>query len=241
MQGYLLKRCETEKKAIMKLFKTSVLGLLILSLNLIYSCSDEIEQNHSKFDFKAFETYKEVDFVTIPTEMWQEVDPLLKFQKITDLVNTELKTDLEVNALDRSYLRKQEQKEEVNIADFLNENDLFLIEIFKRDLKERDFDFAMQNFEIETQNLGLDSGEFLKYNKIANLLQLLYHKDPEFFDSPKSDKFARGGNPCRDAIISYSFATLGLASCGVNPVLCYFAIANKVRTFKNMVDACQQK
>ncbi len=225
----------------MKLFKTSVLGLLILSLNLVYSYSDEIEQSPSKFDFKAFETFKEVDFVTIPTEMWREDDPILKFQNITDLVNTKLNTNLEVNALDLSYLRKQEQKEEVNIEDFLNDNDLFLITIFKRDLKEKNFDFALNNFEVEVQNLGLDSGNFLRYNKIANLLKLLHHKDPKFFDSSKSNKFAKGGDPCRDAIISYSFATLGLASCGVNPVLCYFAIANKVRTFKNMIDACQEK
>ena len=46
--------------------------------------------------------------------------------------------------------------------------------------------------------------------------------------------------PCQDAVISYAFATLGLASCGAVPILCYFAIANKVRTFKNMIKNCKK-
>lgn len=234
---------------ILKKFRNPNLSLLLVLLILFASCNQEdlSASEDLSFNYKTFESYKSESFkVQIPENINNLENNSEKYSKIINIINTELGSNLYITELDEKYLTESVSKQNVEFIskEYLNETDIKLINSLKKDFNKVDFDTAIKRFENSVLKLNLSETEIGKYNAFANVLKLLNNQDEKIFSSINSKNLsAKELSNCGDATLSYTLATLGLAACGATgpaaPLFCGIAIANKVRTFRNMIKACK--
>lgn len=228
---------------ILKTLRKPYLAVIMSTIFLFTACTSNSDLTKQSFDYEAYNTYKGNQFkVTIPDNINNQEDSREKYIEISNIINNQLGTDLSLTVLDEQYLNNAQNRNAQNNfyeSSYLSSTDLQLISQLESDLENNDFETAITNFESNVLALEISNDEFEKYNKIANVLKIAESQEPGLFVSNNQSGVAnRVADPCGDAIISYTFATLGLASCGAVPILCALAIANKIRTFKNMIEAC---
>ena len=214
------------------------LASFLAGLVLFVSCKQDalIENPEMSFNYEIFETYKGARFkVDISKNIFDMPEGQEKYQTIINVINQNLGSDISLTELDKNRIERvlSKDSEDISLDDLLNDTDKSLIADFENDLAQGDFDSALEKFEQNVLALEVDEVDFERYNEFANVIRLVESQEPGFFTE---GLFSR--DPCGDAILSYTLATLALASCGFVPILCYIAIANKIRTFKNMIDAC---
>lgn len=222
-------------------------AIFFSSLLLFISCSDTSSNinEERKFNYTTFKAFKGLEYkVSISEKVLLTHNSIEKYEKINQQINEELGSDIYFNDLDNSYLTNVITKSNVESFsnEYLNQTDLDLIQNLKGDIVNLGFDDAIKKFENNVMTLNLIETEFNKYNTFANVLKLLKEQEPNIFDNINQNYVTRVSSNCGDAILSYSLATLALAACGASgpaaPLLCGIAIANKIRTFRNMIQAC---
>lgn len=227
---------------ILKTLRQPYLAVIMSVFFLFSACTSNSDLTEQGFDYEAYNTYKGSQFkVNIPDNINNQEDSREKYIEISNIINNQLGTDLSLTILDEQYLSNAQSKNsQYNYeSSYLSSTDLQLISQLESDLENNDFETAISNFESNVLALEISNEEFEKYNTIANVLRIAESQEPGLFVSNSQSGVAnKAADPCGDAIISYTFATLGLASCGAVPILCALAIANKIRTFKNMIEAC---
>ena len=215
---------------------------------MFVSCSDTESNTEeiNKFNYATFEAFKGAEYkVSIPEKIQSANDDIEKYEIINQLINDKLGSDIFINKLDKSYLTNIVYKRNVESFsnEYLSQTDLDLVNSLKEDIGNLSFDDAINQFENNVIALNLSDSEFNKYNAYANVLKLLKEQEPSIFNN-YNQRYSAKASPCGDAILSYSLATLGLAACGATgpaaPLFCGIAIANKIRTFKNMIEACKE-
>lgn len=223
------------------------LGVLLSSLILFTSCnpSESINDTNIKsFNYDTYNSYKSIEYtVNISSEDINEPESRKKYSNIVNNINNHLGSSINLTKIDDSLIENYKNKGFNNddyLNTLLNENDKYLINKFENDLENFNVDIALVNLEKNVISLNISNEEFEKYNKFANIIKLIENQEPGFFNNATKKSYY-GKSPCSEAIISYTIATLGLASCGSVVILCGVAIANKIRTFRNMINACQQQ
>ncbi len=214
------------------------LASFLAGVVLFVSCKQEalIESPEMSFHYEIFETYRGARFkVDVPKNIFDMPEEQEKYQRIINIINQDLGSDISLTELDKNRIQSVvlKNRKAISLDDLLNNTDKNLIAEFENNLRQGDFDSALKKFEQNVLALKVDEVDFERYNEFANIIRLVESQEPGFFTK---GLFSR--DPCGDAILSYTLATLALGSCGFVPILCYIAIANKVRTFKNMIDAC---
>lgn len=220
-------------------------AVFISAIMLFVSCSDSdnsIEPN--TFDFNTFETYKNTNLkIGIPENVSNIVDLNNRYEQINLIINSELGSDIQLNELDQLYLNNYQFRSNNSELplNFLNENDLTLINSFENDLSLTNFNTAILNLQNNILALNLDNIEFQKYNYFVNVLLLLENQEPGILSNSNSYS-SRLASPCGEAIAAYSLATIGLSACWMTgpgaPLFCGAAIAAKVLAYRAMLRDC---
>ena len=243
----------------MNKYRNPYLAMVLVFFVLLNSCSETddnllvINQEEiNKFNYTTFETFKGPEYkVLIPDKIQLADESIEKYEKISQLINDKLGSDIFINELDENYLRSGIHSGNVRFftSIYLNQTDRKLLTALEKDLANLNFDDAINQCENNVTTLSLSEIEFKKYNAYANILKVLKVQEPNRFDSYNNpdSRIMRFEmlHSCGDAVLSYTLATLGLAACGAAtgpaaPLFCAIAIANKIRTFKIMIESCRE-
>ncbi|WP_106794212.1 hypothetical protein [Aquimarina sp. Aq78] len=234
---------------ILKSFRKPYFAILLSTLILFVSCEKSIiDPNESttfqsaksskienSFDYTIFKTLKQNSDITniLDTLSDKEVGDMgtaEKSENILKMVNSYYDTDI-VFPNDFHQITDSSQERILNISEkkgWINQNDINLINQFKKDMQNSDFNTAIANYENTVLRLKLNNEEFAKKNNIANAFKTINYYNPEIFSKVDS---------CFGAIVTLVVATFGLLSC-VTVVACGFAIVGYTFSYINYQEQC---
>jgi len=230
---------------IINILRKPYLIMFLVPLMLFISCSQNHEPiaNKKAFNYKAFNTYKELNLnIYIPSDIADITDEAEKYKNIINLINEKFDSNLSLNSLDYKYLNDSDNKLNKISKEslFLNSTDIDLLDKFESDLLKYNFQTALSLFEESVISLDLDESEFGKYNQFANVVSLMENAEPGIL----TKKYYKTASDCGEAIAAYSLATIGLAGCGLTgpaaPLVCGVAIAGKVLALRAMIRDCKK-
>lgn len=230
----------------LKFLRNASFSVFLSTILLCISCSENsnsIEPN--TFNFNTFETYKNTNLkIGIPENILNNKDINNRYEQINLIINTKLGSDIRLNDLDKLYLINYhfEGNNSKLPLNFLNENDLILINSFENDISLTNFNTAISNLKNNILLLKLNDIEFQKYNYFVNVLLLIENQEPGIISNSKNYSY-RLANPCDESIAAYSLATIGLSACWMTgpsaPLFCGAAIAAKVLAYRAMIRDCK--
>lgn len=229
---------------IIKFLRKPYLSVVMASIFLFMSCNqydtlDTIAVN--KFDYSAFEKLKSKSDVI--NKIVQSVKQKISINKSESVleVNTLLLNEINVEFGTELILpdevleistKDMDSKEIIKIAlenNWMNQEDVELIESFGEDIQTKGFDIAVENYENIVEALTLTSEEFSEKNSFLNGIKIMEYDNPELFDGSTN----RGWLRCLLATIVLAAAIGGatggcatILACGLALTGLYFALDN---------------
>lgn len=212
---------------ILKFSRRPYLSIFMASLILFVSCSEgavaEIKQS---FNYKSFDLYKSTNhyknIIKSLSKSNLSKSTILEQKKlIVKEVNNELNTELHIPeiALDLSINMNPEEIYTVGLSNnWINQQDVGLVEKFGNDLQTFGFEIAIRNYEDTVINLNLSDTEFARKNAFLNIIKTINYENPLMFQESsssleKSNLQMRSWWRCALAITALVAATASLSAC----------------------------
>jgi hypothetical protein len=217
---------------ILKPFRRPYFAMLLSSLILFMSCEQSISENAKEnFDYSVYKEFSKLNFNN--NNSFNKSSIITSERLRLDNINSEFNT--EINFSDDFLLlikKSPEEIEETAISNgWLNENDIYLLNEFESDLRDSNFENALQNFEENVLSLNLSENELNDKILAANALMSLNDESPGIFESNGTSW------GCIRAIAALTISSVALASCATG-VACALAVTAWIVSYATYLDNC---
>lgn len=243
--------------------KNQILSIIsaITILFVVISCStepDNKQQLNNEFDYSIYENNKLqlhslVNRINDKTYRSESISKLEQATITINEINEEFNSNLELNNLDLDVINSNninENWEEFYLNNgYIEQQQIDLINQFKMDVVQTDFNNAISNLESSILELNLNDRQFQEYNLFINTLYIMndYFVNYESLGTKttvlareKPSWFADAG--CAVAVAANAVATYGLVACAIpnptSPAGCTVAVVGKALSFAGIIFGC---
>jgi len=243
--------------------KNQILSIIsaITILFVVISCStepDNKQQLNNEFDYSIYENNKLqlhslVNRINNKTYRYESISKLEQATITINEINKEFNSNLELNNLDLDVINSNninENWEEFYLNNgYIEQQQIDLINQFKIDVVQTDFNNAISNLESSILELNLNDRQFQEYNLFINTLYIMndYFVNYESLGTKttvlareKPSWFADAG--CAVAVAANAVSTYGLVACAIpnptSPAGCTVAVVGKVLSFAGIIFGC---
>lgn len=220
---------------ILKSLRKPYFALFLSSLILFISCEQYIPENQkTNFDYSLYEKFSElnINFNKVSNKNNTLTSERLRLDNINEKFNTN------INFSDEFLLLIEKEPSEIEetalLKGWLKENDIYLLDNFISDLKEANFNTALNNFENNVIDLGLNEIELNNKVITANAFRALYDENPAMFE-PGPNSWPDWA--CIRAALALGLASVGLALCATI-ILCGIAVTAWILAYATYINAC---
>lgn len=221
-----------------KFYGNPIFFLIIFFVSFLISCNEDVTETENKsFNYSVYNQFKTINF-RYGNSMNKSNTISSERQRLKNINN---RFDTNLNFPDELTLlidKNPSEIEDIVVSNgWLNEDDIYLIDEFVADLKETNFNNALENYEENALSLNLSSKEFNDKMLTANVLLSLNQEHPETFQNT-SNNFSEFDWGCARAVVALSAASVALASCSTG-VACGLAVTAWVLAYSNYLDNCK--
>ncbi|RKF05181.1 hypothetical protein C8N26_0582 [Tenacibaculum lutimaris] len=238
--------------------KNQILSIIsaITILFVVISCStepDNKQQLNNEFDYSIYENNKLqlhslVNRINDKTYRSESISKLEQATITINEINEEFNSNLELNNLDLDVINSNninENWEEFYLNNgYIEQQQIDLINQFKMDVVQTDFNNAISNLESSILELNLNDRQFQEYNLFINTLYIMndYFVNYESLGTKTTVLAREKPSWFADAVAANAVATYGLVACAIpnptSPAGCTVAVVGKALSFAGIIFGC---